>query len=319
MYDDLQEHVDKSELSYADICEHFANTKGEVTMPPGTGDFIIFATRLFIQQPIVIIKPSIKKKGRKKDNEYVFEKVFVNELDKKLDKSEIGIVLVWNGLDYFAPAMEKVICEISDDLIYSQSNLLYTLDKSIELQGKLPPSASKDTLGKAIIHMRAAKEFLCGTLVTTGTTNVAPGMAAIASRVKVMRPRHFRHFTNPAKKRKNANGDPEAAGTGNGDNTEIEESNEYDDPDACYTGRNPGKCCFGVEFNMPDELDNHVKIVHTERHNWSCTGKLISEGKEVPCEQSFTRGDTLWTHYRKVHLKIYHYMCSLKKRRSHGL
>ena len=250
----------------------------------------------------------------------MFEKVFVNELDKKLDKSEIGIVLVWNSLDYFAPAMKKVICEISDDLIYSWSNLLYALDKSIELQGKLPPSASKDTLGKPIVHMRAAKEFLHRTLVTTGATNVALGMGccdlgsySISCESYASSP-HPTFYQSCKKKRKNANGDPEAAGTGNGDDAEVEESNEYDDPDACYTGRNPGQCCCGAEFNMPDELDNRVKIVYTECHNWSCTGKLISEGKEVPCEQSFTRGDTLWTHYHKVHLKIYRYMCSLKKK-----
>ena len=44
LYDNLKEHVDKTELSYSEICEHFANVKSTSVIPHGTGDFIIFTT-----------------------------------------------------------------------------------------------------------------------------------------------------------------------------------------------------------------------------------------------------------------------------------
>ena len=70
LYNRLKEHVDKSKLSYTDICEHYANAKGTAVMPHGTGDFIIFAIRLFIKQPIAIIKLVLKTKWKKNDDDH---------------------------------------------------------------------------------------------------------------------------------------------------------------------------------------------------------------------------------------------------------
>ena len=67
-------------------------------MPHGSGDFIIFATCLFHEEPIVIVKPSICEKGRQEDNEYLVQKVFLDDEDKCLDKGEYNIIMVWNGL-----------------------------------------------------------------------------------------------------------------------------------------------------------------------------------------------------------------------------
>ena len=46
LYDELKPHVNKCNFSYRELCEHFANARGETKMLPGAGDFIIFATRL---------------------------------------------------------------------------------------------------------------------------------------------------------------------------------------------------------------------------------------------------------------------------------
>ena len=134
LYDRLKEHVDKSELSYADICDHFAYAKGTTVMPHGTGDFIIFTMRLFIKQPIVIIKPVLKMKWKRNDDEhFTIEEVFIDDEDKNFDKSEIIICLIWNGLNYFAPAMERIICELSDDLNFTCSNQMDALERSVQL------------------------------------------------------------------------------------------------------------------------------------------------------------------------------------------
>ena len=104
----LQPHVDKTDMSYQEICEHFARVTNKSRIPHGARDFMIFATRLFLDEPIVIIKPSICTKGRQENNEYVVEKCFINDEDKCLDKDEFNIIMVWNGLYYYAPAMEAM-------------------------------------------------------------------------------------------------------------------------------------------------------------------------------------------------------------------
>ena len=260
LYDRLKEHVDKSELSYADICEHFTNAKGTTVMSHGTGDFIIFTRRLFIKQPIVIIRPVLKTKWKRNDDKhFTIEKVFIDDEDKNLNKSEITICLIWNGLNYFAPAMERIICKLSDDLNFTCSNQIDTLERSVQLLAKLPPSGSKESLGKAILHMRAAKEILCSTQVTTGTTNVAPGLAMalpvpLSMHSKVMQPRLFTPC--PAKRIRKS---------GNDDNPEN--PGEEEDTDASYTGRVEGQCCCGAQFESLDSLDNHVKIEHIQTKN----------------------------------------------------
>ena len=131
---------------------------------------------------------------RNDDEHFTIEKVFIDDEDKNLNKSEITICLIWNGLNYFAPAMECIICELSDDL--TRSNQMDVLERSVQLLAKLPPSGSKESLSKTILHMRAAKEFLCDTQVTTGTTNVTLGLATalpvpLSMHPKVTWPRLF--------------------------------------------------------------------------------------------------------------------------------
>ena len=161
LHDVLQPHVEKTELSFSELCEHFANAKNNSIMPHAAGDFIIFACRLFIKQPIVIVKPYIKpKKKRSDDDEYGFQKVYMNEEDANLSPEDFGIVMVFNGLNYYAPAMENVICELSDDLTSVRTHTVDALDRANELLAKLPQSGCKDSLSKAALHMRAAKDFL---------------------------------------------------------------------------------------------------------------------------------------------------------------
>ena len=235
--------------------------------------------------------------------------MFIDDGDKNLDKSEITICLIWNGLNYFAPAMERIIFEVSDDLNFACSNKMNTLERSVQLLAKLPPSGSKDSLGKAILHMRAAKEFLQSTQVTTGTTNVTPGLAMalpvpLSMHSKVTWPRLFTpHPTKRIRK------------SGDGDENPDNPGEEEEDTNASYTGCVEGQCCCGAEFDSLDALDNHVKIEHIQTKNWTCRGmQKDANNKDIPCGESFDKGDKLWMHYRKKHLNIYRYMCTLKTR-----
>ena len=316
LHDVLQPHVEKTELSFSELCEHFANAKSNSIMLHAGGDFIIFACRLFIKQPIVIVKPYIKpKKKRSDDDEYGFQKVYMNEEDANLSPDDFGIVMVFNGLNYYAPAMEKVICGLSDDLTSVHTHTVDALDRANELLAKLPPSGCRDSLSKAALHMRAAKDFLRGTHVTTGTTNIAPNFAVnipvpLTSRAKVTRPCLFARPPNPAMKRKP---DQDTTGDNTGQPATNEEAQEEEkDLAEQYTGRAEGQCVCGEQFRDQEQLDIHNRATHKEPKSWSCVGKKINDdGQEVICGESFDKGDKLWTHFRKVHLKIYRYHCNL--------
>ena len=61
-------HVNKSSLSYQQICEHYINASDVTPIANGTGDFIIAGACLFLKQLILIVKPTyVEKPGRKMD------------------------------------------------------------------------------------------------------------------------------------------------------------------------------------------------------------------------------------------------------------
>ena len=57
---------------------------------------MIFATRLFLDEPIVIIKPSICTKGRQEDNEYVVENVLSTMRISAWTR--MNLTLSWSGM-----------------------------------------------------------------------------------------------------------------------------------------------------------------------------------------------------------------------------
>ena len=107
-----------------------------------------------------------------------FKKVYLNDEDKNLSPDEFTIVMVFNRLNYYAPAMETIICDLSSDLTSVRTHTADTLDRTNLLPSKIPQSGCKDSLSKAALHMQgSARDFLCSTHVTTGTTNSTANFA----------------------------------------------------------------------------------------------------------------------------------------------
>ena len=61
IYDEMVIHVNKSSLSYQQICEHYINASDVTPIANGTGDFIIKGAHLFLKRPILIVKPTYVK------------------------------------------------------------------------------------------------------------------------------------------------------------------------------------------------------------------------------------------------------------------
>ena len=68
--EDMQEHVNKSDLSYEGLLSFWSNAKQVTVMPHGASDFVIFLTRFFIDQPIAIVKPCLKKGKTMRDEDH---------------------------------------------------------------------------------------------------------------------------------------------------------------------------------------------------------------------------------------------------------
>ena len=79
-----------------------------------------------------------------------------------------------------------------------------------------------------------------------------------------------------------------------------------------FTGRPSCTCACGATFPNPKKVETHVKGEHIPSKTWSCTGTVNVNGKDQPCPEYFDNSDAMWKHYRKVHLNLFHYMCSLK-------
>ena len=140
----------------------------------------MFLTRFFLDQPIIVVKPSITKKAKKEQhNDYTYEKFFANDADSLLDKSEFQMVLVYNGWNYYTPAMEPVLCEIGSDFAAIKGSLLDALDKANKLVEELPPSSTKDSISRSMLHMRAGRDLLRRASVATGTATSTPAVHAI--------------------------------------------------------------------------------------------------------------------------------------------
>ena len=100
---------------------------------PIPGDFLIGAIRLFLQIPLVTIKPRIKevsKVGRQKtkvweayDDHCIFE-------DEKLDKSQFKIFIAFNGLKFYCPAVKTPRAVVNKFVAPFMESLQETLDLS---------------------------------------------------------------------------------------------------------------------------------------------------------------------------------------------
>ena len=62
IWDEMVIHVNKSSLSYQEICKHYIEATDSTPIADGTGDFIIAGACLFLQLPILIVKPTYVEK-----------------------------------------------------------------------------------------------------------------------------------------------------------------------------------------------------------------------------------------------------------------
>ena len=180
LWEDMREHVNKSDMSYEGLISFFVNAKQDSTIPYGVGNFAVFLTRFFVDQPVAIVKPVLKKGKMKRDEDhYVYKTFYANEADSLLSSDQFHMVLVFNGWNYYTLAMDKVLCNIGSDYAEIKGSLIESLEKAAALLEELPPSATKNNLTQAVLHMWAGHNLLHSASVATGAASVTVAVWSI--------------------------------------------------------------------------------------------------------------------------------------------
>ena len=177
IYDEMVIHVNKSSLSYKQICEHYINASDVTPIANGTGDFIIAGARLFLKQPILIVKPTyVEKPGRKMDTKIHEFKCTTEDLN--LDPSKCSIFMVYNGYNYYAPCLPPMIKEMYYKKGHTEAHLTQVINRFQNIQQLLPTSDAQATMDRALLHIHAASSLLNATEVTSGSGDVTAGKEA---------------------------------------------------------------------------------------------------------------------------------------------
>ena len=156
LWEDMREHVNKSDLSYEGLLSFWSNARPDTAIPYGTSNFAVFLTRFFVDQPIAIVKPVLKKgKTKRDDNHYISKTFYANEADSLLAAKDFNMVLVYNGWNYYTLAMDPILYDIGCEFAEIKGSLIDSLDKACSLVKELPLSSTKNNITQAILHMRA--------------------------------------------------------------------------------------------------------------------------------------------------------------------
>ena len=139
------------------------------------GDFLIGAIRLFLQIPLVTIKPRIMgviKVGIQKTEVCEAYDYYCISGNKNLDKSEFKIFLVFNGLRFYCFAVKTARAEVNKCMTHFKESLQETLDLSKNIYEMLPTSGVSSAFGLLISHLQTAHRLGIKTDLATGTATI---------------------------------------------------------------------------------------------------------------------------------------------------
>ena len=198
----LQFHLDKQDLTYMDAVLEINKRNGDEEIPPALGDFILAAISLRIKILIYMIYPTVQHMKDVNDwpvmkfmpnIEYLFRK----DVNQAKTKSPDLIVVVYNGLDYYAPTAPKEITHMTRNCTTVSTHIKDAVGLIDKIVLDLPPSTAHDRLTKSLKFMWAVNLHLEGTSRTTGSA-VSTGMPfevpipKTASSVSVVKSAHKR-------------------------------------------------------------------------------------------------------------------------------
>ena len=96
--------------------------------------------------------------------------------DKKVGKGSDLLLMVWNGIDYYAPTLPKEIVNLMKSTTSATTHLGDAIKLIEKVSEDIPGSTASDVLTKSLWYMRAAKSHLERAQLATGTASTAQKM-----------------------------------------------------------------------------------------------------------------------------------------------
>ena len=173
MQEKLMRHLDKSTFTYEEAINEIRTRDNLEPIPEHLGDFIIAAISVTTGIPVYVIKPVITRTKDVNDRtvtEYGAETEYLFKADKGRGKGSNLVILVYNGIDYYAPAVPKEIVKLTRARSQATTHLKDAVDLINGIMEEIPGSAARDALSKSLSFMGAAKTYLEGAQLASGTT-----------------------------------------------------------------------------------------------------------------------------------------------------
>ena len=251
--------------------------------------------------------------------------------NKSIDQSKCAIILVYNGLNYYAGTLPPAL----RDLYYKKTNQEKPMSELImkyqEIQQMLPTFNARANMDRALLHLHAADNLIKAAELTSGAGDITAskevavrhpqGGTCKRTRQNNPKPHTGENDTqNSADKDKWSDAekdDNNSSGQDNDDGTEKNGNNLTNDgvgsqntllnPPKNSTARKANQCWCGLVYDSNAEVEDHIKLDHSN-NSFICSG----------CKQVLGTQQSLWSHFRKKHLGLYQYTCQELKNDSSG-
>ena len=301
----LQLHLDKQDLTYKNAVIEINNHDDDEPIPAALGDFVIGAISLMTKIPIFIIYSTVDRTTDVNDrpvmeNHANIEYLFRQDANKAQTHSSDLVVMVYNGLDYYAPTLLREIAEFSRNCA-AASNLIedtFSIVKKVIVE--LPSSTACESLSKCLKFMGAANSHLEGTSLATGTAvstalplNIPiPKPAGPERVVKMAHKRAASTFSEAPPEKKKNESDEAFVGCKKKYAEKVQKRAD------CDTKLGATQCPCSISYDTMEQLLAHQANARPDKKVWKC----------AHCDSVSNSKSHFWTHARH-HLGKYFYYC----------
>ena len=154
----LSRHLDKTTLTYQEAVEAIMARDDDDPIPKDLGDFILAAISNTIKRPILVVKPTFEKVKDVNNIDRVVYGVFTEYLFNEDKEREVGsdlMIVVYNGLNYYAPATPKEIVRLTSAAFLAKTQLNDAIKQVEGILDAVPPSDAKLAIAACLKHMGA--------------------------------------------------------------------------------------------------------------------------------------------------------------------
>ena len=264
--------------------------------------------------------------------------MFLCEADKKLEvPRDVPIVLVHNGIDFYAPArlIPIAVVKAKADLTIAKMEKAHKMAE--EVVGLSPCKTDmRAAWSQVSVHLGAAIQIAKSADATLGTADVTtpatmPLPVSSAPGPRPFRKRRRRPSATSTTVSTAGEGEQTEEGAVGGDPNVAEgeaEGGEGDQPESAPKKKrldddpwwwqdcnlNDLQCCCGLQYNTKDELTAHMSNMHVN-NTWQCSAMVKDKddpSKRNQCPHKFSIKSNCWKHYREKHENRHNFYCEVR-------